>query len=50
MKSFARAEIKRVFEPLSARYNDENTDEAAVIDIHLDDHISFLFQALQDFH
>ena len=50
MKSFARGEMKRIFEPLSTLYNDENPDEAAVIDSHLGEHVSLLFQALQDLH
>ena len=50
MQSFDVPELKRVYEPLLTHYRAQHSDEAALISTRLDGHISFLRQALQDFH
>jgi len=50
MQSFNAPELKRVFEPLLTHYVAQYSGEAALISTRLNNHISFLRQALQDFH
>jgi hypothetical protein len=50
LKSLDKPEIERILEPLMAHYATEASIEVALINDHMDHHISVLRQALQDFH
>lgn len=50
LQSFDGKELKRVFEPLMDHYATQDSDGMAFMSTHVDDHISVLCQALQDFH
>ncbi len=50
LQSFDRPELDQVFEPLLADYAAQDSNGMDLISAHIDDHISFLCQALQDFH
>ena len=50
LQSFGKAELNQVFEPLLAHYAAQNSNGMDIISAHIADHISFLRQALQDFH
>jgi len=47
LKSFDRPELERIFEPLMDHYVTQDSHGMAFT--HMDDHIRFLHQALQDF-
>jgi hypothetical protein len=50
LQSFDKPELNQVFEPLLAHYAAQNSNGMGLISAHIADHISFLRQALQDFH
>jgi len=50
MQSFDAPELKRVFEPLLAHYTAQDSNDMDLISARIAGHISFLRQALQDFH
>jgi hypothetical protein len=50
LQSFDKSELERIFEPLLDHYVTQDSDGMALMSLHMDDHISVLRQALQDFH
>jgi hypothetical protein len=50
LQSFDRPELEQVLEPLMDLYATQDSDGVALMGAHMDDHISVLRQALQDFH
>jgi hypothetical protein len=50
LKSFDKPELNQVFEPLLAHYAAQDSNDMDLISARIADHISFLRQALQDFH
>jgi len=50
LQSFDRPELERVLEPLMDQYTTQGSEGMALMGSHMDDHISVLYRALQDFH
>ena len=50
LQSFDKPELNQVFEPLLAHYAAQDSNGMDLISAHIVDHVSFLRQALQDFH
>ena len=50
LKSFDRPELEQIFEPLLVRYTAHDSNDMDLINARIAGHISFLRQALQDFH
>lgn len=50
LQSFDRPEFERILEPLMDHHATQDSDGMAFMSAHMDEHISVLHQALQDFH